>query len=342
MPKSKTYKIRHLDPGEYHLWDRFVLQAPQGSLYFSTAWAEILKSAIDREFRVLVSIANETIQGGILYWPKKMGGLQAITQAALTPYQGILLAADTSQKASSATAAQHEITTRLLAYLQTHFDYIDLTLPPGSNDIRPYTWRGFKEETRYTYRFPILPADELPKQYSQALRRKIKKYHKEGLRLEESNTLQPLMDFIFESYGRHGLKPPLPRRQMETIFTAMREQKRARIFYLVKDKTPVAGIIVGLDQRHLFSFFAGMSASFRAQYDSEYLYSEILARPEFEGLTFDFLGANTPEFEQFKRSFGGTLQPAYRVIYQKNNWVKLLTALRRKQRLWLRKSRGSA
>lgn len=338
---SKPFQIRPLDPGEYALWDRFVLQAPQGSLYFSTAWAEILKTVTGRDFRILVSIANETIRSGILYWPKKAGGIRAITQAALTPYQGILLTADSSQKPSSMAAARHEISGQILAYLQNHFDYIDFTLPPGNDDIRPYLWRGFKEETRYTYRFPILPADDLSKQYSQALRRKIKKYRKEGLRLEESNKLQPLVDFIFESYGLHGIKPPLPRPQMEQVFGAMLKQKLGRIFYLFQDKIPGAGILVGLDEGHLFSFFAGMSAPFRAQFDSEYLYSEILSLPEFEGRTFDFLGANTPEFEQFKRSFGGALHSSYRLIYQKNIWIKALSALRRKQHLLNRKSYGN-
>ena len=217
-----------------------------------------------------------------------------------------------------------------------------MTLPPGNADIRPYLWRGFKEKARYTYRFPILSADELPKQYSQSLRRKIKKYNQEGLRLKESSELQPLIDFIFSSYGQHGLKPPLPRVQMEQIFSAMLEQKMARVFYLFQNETPAAGIIVGIDERTVFSFFAGMSASFRAEYGSEYLYSGILALPGFEGRTFDFLGANTPEFEQFKRSFGGTLHSTFRVVYQKNLWIKLLTTLRRKQRLWMRKSRGTA
>ncbi len=339
---SKPFKIVHLDPGEYTRWDRFVLQAPLGSLYFGTAWAEILKTVTGRDFRILVALTDETIRGGILYWPKKTGGIRAITQAALTPYQGILLAADSSQKASSAAAARNEITGRLLDYLMERFDYIDLTLPPGSSDIRPYLWRGFKEETRYTYRFPILSADELPQQYSQALRRKIKKCRQGNLCLEESDTLHPLMDFIFDSYRQHGLKPPLPRAQMEPVFNAMLGQRLGRVFYLLLDKTPAAGIIVGFDEGHVFSFFAGMSAAFRAAYGSEYLYSEILALPGFEGRTFDFLGANTPEFEQFKRSFGGSLQPTFRVIYQKNLWIKLLTTLRRKQRLWMRKSRGTA
>jgi len=342
MFKSKTYKIRHLDPGEYNLWDQFITQAAHPSIFFTTDWAEIIKSATGRDFRILILFKDQSVVGGLLYWPKEIAGIKAITLAAVTPYQGIIVETDKPNKSSSTTAAEHDITKKLLEYLQNHFDYIDLMLPPGINDIRPYLWRNFQETVRYTYRFPILSTDELQHQFNTNLKRKIKKYNQSELKIQSSKDIFPLLDFIFLSYKQHGLQPVLPRQQLKQIFSLMLEQKLARVFYVLDKEKPIAGIIAAIDSECIYYFFAGMSDEFRKNYNSDFLFSGLLSLPEFQGRIFDFMGANTQELEQFKRSFGGDLQSHYRVVYHKNLWIKLLTSIRRKQHLWKRKSRGNA
>jgi len=342
MADSDKYKIALLNPAEYYLWDHFVSKAPQGSLYFKSSWAQQLKESTSRNFKILAAWKGDQISAGILYWPKMVAGMSVIRHAPVTPYQGILLGKPESDKPSSITASNHEQINTLLAYLQDRFVYIDLLLPPGFVDIRPFQWQGFESEVRYTYQFKIDPKEELYQQFSQSLRRKMKKYDQDDFQLHTSNDSDTLVEMIRNSYKVHQKKPALPAKQLRKLFKSILQNNLGKIFYLVREDEPLAGILVTKDERHLFSYFAGMSDTFRTKYDSEFLYSSTIEQPEFLNKTFDFLGANNVAFEQFKRSFGGQLIPYYRVVYQKNNMVRFLSALRRRQHQQQRKITGDS
>ena len=109
--------------------------------------------------------------------------------------------------------------------------------------------------------------------------------------------------------------------------TAMRD-KMGRLFYQVIDEKPVAGIFVLVDQTTVYALFSGIGANFRKQVNNELVHLHVLKHPDFAGMTFDFLGANTQDFEQFKRSFGGELVTFYKVRYTKNKFVSAMLKLR--------------
>lgn len=340
MADSEKYKIGLLNPAEYYLWDHFVSESPLGSLYFKSSWAQLIREATGRNFKILALWNDAQISAGVLYWPKTVGGISIIRHAPVTPYQGILLSKPTSDKPSSIAANNQERIRALLSYSQNHFAYIDLLLPPGFDDIRPFLWNGFRAEVRYTYQFKILPPEEILKQFNQSLRRKIKKSSQEGLRLASSDDVDTLVEMIKTSYKEHQKNPSLSARHLRKLFKVILENSLGKIFFLNQGDEAQAGILVTTDERYLFSYFAGMTDTFRQSNGSEFLYTSLLERPEFLGKTFDFLGANNPEFDQFKRSFGGQLVPYYHVVYQKNNLVRFMSAVRRHQHKQQRKFNG--
>ena len=107
------------------------------------------------------------------------------------------------------------------------------------------------------------------------------------------------------------------------------------------DEKPAAALFVLYDQNRVYALFSGIDMNYRNAQYTEYLHAAVLQKPEYQGKMFDFLGANTRDFEQFKRSFGGQLQQGFRVVYYKNYITRLLLILREQQHLLSRRTFGT-
>ena len=106
------------------------------------------------------------------------------------------------------------------------------------------------------------------------------------------------------------------------------------------DKKPAAALFVLFDNNRVYALFSGIDFKYRDEQYTEYLHAAVLQEPEYQGKMFDFLGANTADFEQFKRSFGGELRQSFRVVYYKNTTTRFLLKLREKQHLLARRIPG--
>lgn len=338
--QPKKYQERYLDPGEYDLWDHFVYESKNGTLFHTSGWAEIIRETFNRSFKILVLEKNGAIEAGILFWPKHNMGIRSITQMAATTYQGILFKAPAAEKASSARARLHHLTGQLLDTLQAAYHFIEIPLTPDFDDVRPFQWRGFTATPAYTYRFTISPFDELSKQFSQSLRRKINVSEKRDMRILLSGDSGPLIRFVSDSYRHHGIRPPLAQTDLSRLLDHCLRRETGLLYYLVEGDQPIAGIFVLQDAQTVYALFSGIDSDHRDENYTEYLHAALLREAGMQNKTFDFLGANTSLFEQFKRSFGGSLTVFYNVYYVRNSFVHLIARLRRRQHRLLRNNPG--
>lgn len=336
---QQKYSVRKLHPGEYNLWDRFIFTTNSGTIFHSTHWAEIIHTVFGRPFNILAVFKNDEINGGILYWPKNVLKIKSLTNVPVTPYQGILYKTS-SLKSSGMIAEYHKITNLLLDELQKTYTYVDIPLSNGITDVRPYLWKNFTVEPSYTYIFNLIEFDQLKNQFSQALRRKINVSLKENLSVVQSDEITLLVKFVVESYKYHKTTPPVAEAALQKLFEIILQQNIGRLFYLNSEDKTIAGIIVLSDQKKVYALFAGIDKKYRNSHFTEYLYADLMQRPEFKGKQFDFLGANTQTFEQFKRSFGGELDVYFNVSYYKNSYVKFLSGIRKRQHILKRSILG--
>ena len=338
--KNGKYQISTLKSDEYTQWDQFVIAHVYATLFHTTRWAQIIESVFNRKFEIQVIYKNNTIKGGILYFPKSTLGLHTIPRVPVTTYQGLLLQPSESQKASSASAEEHELTGLILDNICRQYSYIDLTLNSEISDMRPYQWHQFTPEPVYTYTFKISDYDELSEKFSQSLRRKINVSSKENRAIITSTETEKFITFVTDSYQYHKLKPPIPPDKIDQLVNKCIENNLGKLFYLMIDDNPVAALFVLFDQKRVYALFSGIDLKFRNQQYTEYLHALVLQEPEFQGKMFDFLGANTPDFEQFKRSFGGELRQSFRVTYYKNFSIRLLVKIREQQHMLARRKLG--
>lgn len=339
--KIGKYRIQSLTSAEHALWDQFVSQHPYATLFHTTAWAKIIKSVFNRNFEIIVILKNNSIRGGLLYFPKSMLHFHVIPLVPITAYQGLLLQPSESKKVSSVSAEEHELTNLILDDICQRHSYINLTLGSEISDMRPYKWYNFKVDPVYTYTFKISDYQELSKQFSQSLRRKINVSSKDNHTIITSIKTDKLITFVTDSYKYHKLKPPVSADKIDLLIHQCIEKNLGRLYYLIIDGNPAASLFILYDQKRVYALFSGIDISYRNEQYTEYLHTAVLQEPEYQGKLFDFLGANTPEFEQFKRSFGGNLQQSFRVVYYKNIVTRFLLKFREQQHLLSRRLPGN-
>lgn len=337
MSKTDNYQVRLLSKNEYNLWDEFVKVTPQSSLFYTIHWADLIKLVFNRDCRILVLEKKQTIVAGIIFWPKKALFINAITSIPNTPYQGIIHKRPETSKTSSIASEHQKHTAILLEYLVQHYQLIDIPLSPEIKDSRPYSWSNFVVTTAYTYKFTITDFDQLKQQFSQDLRRKIKRAEEQNISCKTSTETADLTRFILDSYKESSTSPPISAKLIEKFMHIAIKENIGTLFYQYLENEPISGIFVLHDDHTVYALFAGISADKRDVTNSELVHAFVLQQKGFIGKTFDFLGANTQHLEQFKRSFGGELVPYFKINYTKNLLVNSLFFLRKSHHIFSRK-----
>ncbi len=339
--KNNQYTIRELEASEYGEWDEFVRNSSNGLLFHLSSWADTIKSVTGRPFVITALFKKDVIISGILYWPKEKP-LPAITSAPLTFYQGILHKIPSDKKSTSLNADLQERTALLLDYLCTKYSFIEISLSRNTLDTRAYKWKNFNVEPLYTYLIGLTAEEEILKRFSQSLRRKINVSKKQELTVVSSNQNVKIVQFILDSYKHHNTAPPVSPKNIEHFLDKIVKSDMGRIYYLEKDDEYLCGLVVLIDENDVFALFSGIDTRYRDSQYSQFLHASVMLLPEFRGKTFDFLGANTRQFEQFKRSFGGELHTYYKVTYYKNAFIRLMHRFRQSQQHLSRKIRRFA
>lgn len=322
---------------DYPKWDAFVEESQQGCLFHTSKWAAIIETVFKRKFEILVLEKKEAIQAGILFWPKEHLFFRSITNIPNTSYQGPLFVQNESKKLSTINAQHEKYSSELIQFLQEKYALIDIPLSPAIFDCRPFQWYGFNVNNKYTYRFPILEMAEMEKQFSQDLRRKLKDADSNYNDFKVSTDTTELISFVNESYKQHSMTPAINNIQLIEFLDLCIKENVGKIFYHYYEGKAVAGIFLLSDNKNVYALFSGIDKNYRSKINSELLHLHVLNQEIFKEKTFDFLGANTKDLEQFKRSFGGDLTPYFTVTYTKNNLVKVMLSARSKYHVWLRR-----
>ena len=333
MSETNKYQLKLLSADDYEQWDAFVKQSPQSTLFHTINWANLVQRVFKRDFQILVLFKKKQIVAGILFWPKKVLFINTITHIPNTSYQGPLYGKSAGSKTSSINSEYQKQSAILLEYLTQNYQLIDIPLSPHINDIRPYSWENFKVEAAYTYHFEITAFDILQQQFSQDLRRKIKKSDGQGIRFKTSGDCKPLTRFVIDSYKESASSPAISADLIQKFMASAIQNGLGSLYYQYLDDQPISGIFVLEDDTTVYALFAGISAKKRKVTNNELLHAFVLQQPQYIGRQFDFLGANTKHLEQFKRSFGGDLVPYFKVSFKSNKTISSLFYARSKYHL---------
>ncbi|MGD0780583.1 MAG: GNAT family N-acetyltransferase [Dehalococcoidales bacterium] len=310
-----NFEIRPLDESEYSLWDNFVEESPNGTIFHKTFW--IRDSG--RKFIIYGYFKGGELYAGIpLTYINKLG-IKIASQPILIPYLGVIFKKQDTKYVNRLTQ-EKEMSREIARRLKMDFYIVSFSSCPGLADFQPFLWEGFSAEVNYTYIINLENSlDDIWKAMDDRARNIIRKAEKDGICVVMSDDFNQTLNLVEKT---------LARQDMSTIFklTAMnyndllRARGQCKSFF-AKDKKGdyIAVVYIVWDSKRSYYLLGGYDAE-RSHIGASSIavWEAIKYTKENLGLReFDFEGSLISQVELFFRKFGGMLTPYYNI-----KWVK--------------------
>lgn len=312
-------KVRYLDPSEYDLWDRFVDESPQGSIYNQSYFLETFCSVSGGQFRILAVFKQDELQGGIgLHYRKSRYGDMIRLQAPLY-YNGFVLKRFDSKYPSINSSREVEVIRMILDELENGtYASAELSSRFTFDDPRSLLWRGWQVWPRYTYVVQIQDMNRQWEKVEQNLRRLISRCEKEGMTLEPSNDADAFYSMHESTYRRKGTRPYLNREQFLHLHRALSERNACQIYFATTATGIRAASQIVLMSKHpvTHTWLAGSDPEFLRSGASAFLRWKAFEDLQQRGYEYnDLTDAMNETVAKFKGQFGGDLRSSF-VLYK--------------------------
>lgn len=313
--------VSEITDGEKSLWDAFVRDSPQGSLFASSLWKNIIERATSSKQRIFAARKKDRILGGVVLTEKNQLGRQVALNALLSPYLGFLLPFSTSTKMSERLSGEHEALAALAAFLEKQYAQIDINNYSTLVDLRPFIERGWKAHPRYTYLLDVSDPEKLWAGFDGNIRQAIKKAEKAGFQhgIMECPSGE-IFDLVQKTLTKGGGKNPIPKALIRDIVAAP-DLKNRVIYGARKSDNKLVSVIVGVwDNRRAYYLVAANDPEFLSSGASSLLIWELAQHLAKLGIhELDFVGGNIQGISRFKEGFNPRLETFYRL----ERWTSL-------------------
>jgi len=305
------------------IWDSFVDASPYGLLFHK--WDYITITAQHTGYRLLpygVYKGEELVCLVPLYFKNTHGVKMLFSpppMQAVIPYQGLVMEKEfDTLKLGKKEAVMDLVAADLSAEIDAISPhYFSLVLVPGFIDVRQFLWRGYAPKVHYTYTIDLSrPVEAIWGDFHYKLRNKIRRAEKAGMDLVRSTDISLLYTSLAERFSQPDMNIPMvSKRYFEDLFRAYPDH--LAIYYLYDREGALTGA-VATQEYHRFLLWMGTPRLEGAQTENEYLQWLLVQRAQSEGyLTFENIGANTPELNFFKAKFCSDLD-VYMEVSQKD------------------------
>ncbi len=308
MAAAKAEVRRIEDP---EIWDRFVNESPQGTLFSTFGWMRLAAGAQGGEPVALGVFEGAKLLGGMAFLDISRGPFRKAATPSLTPYGGILYRPFHGKRHSEEESLQHACAGPLVEYLNHRYHFTYFVHPRHVSDIRPFTWGGYDSRVRYTYHVDIGDPDTLWDVLEHRVKTVIRNVEGE-LSVESSPWTGEFTELYEHVYRDRGGEPPVARGVVEKMAQRIMDTGLGDL-RVVRDKTGDA-ICTGIFVRDRHALYAWVSGALPARNSSgamSYLVWDTIRRYSGVVSVFDMVGANIPGVAFFKRGFGGSLVPYY-------------------------------
>ena len=259
---------------------------------------------------VLLVEDNGTIQGAMPFLFGRKLGLKYILQPQLTPWCGPWL-----HPALDFDRRQTTLCSLAAALRNQHAAICMQCFPPEIDDWQPFSWQGFRQTTRYTYRFPSLADPEALYRQASRLRRRYDKAVEAQCIIDPELSLDEFVPFHIDYYHRRGQRDLIPEVLLRRVVSTSCSRNSGLLWGL-RDRADgclQAAWFVAFDERCAWSLLLAIGSQ-APQGAMSYLMWQMLRHLASFTRMFDFEGGMDPKLAFFYRSFG-TRQTPYHCIY---------------------------
>ncbi|MFH1682010.1 MAG: GNAT family N-acetyltransferase [Candidatus Eisenbacteria bacterium] len=302
------YVCEPLSETSYDTWDEFVGRSPQGTVFNTTVWYQVLHEVLGKHWILYGCHKKGSLCGGCIIVRSRRAGLDLLLPPLFTPYQGFVL----RPRLSPRTSAEVEDVLRLVSEMEKEIrrrhSMAVLVHHPTMMELRPLVWSNWEAIPRYTFRLRLDPSPEAFAALRYDVRNRVRRAHDYGLSVRAVADIADYAPLYAASYGRHGQAPPVPVDLLTKWFLRLRAEGVARGFLAVdSQERPHALRIVIIDGRMAYDWVAGADTTLIKQGAPSLLVWRINEELSRECDYLDFMGANTPSIAAFKAGFGAPL-----------------------------------
>ena len=304
--KIKIKKIKDIS-----LWDRFVSNSLQGTVFSTSTWLTAGASAAGGEPVMLGVWDEDNFIVGVSFVEIKRGPLKKASSPVITPYGGFIYNIDSDNLRSDTESLQLLCAEKLINHLQKKYNYISFVHSPGFVDIRPFSWQNWKESVRYTYLLDITDTDKLWGRLRDRARKKIRRAEN-SLVIGDSIDTEEIGHMYESIFRARNTDPPVSREIVTSMVSNLRESGLVKITTALESNgETIAVLALALDKNTVYTWVgATYPEKNYTGADSLLIWNAIKNNSDTHKY-LDMMGANIPSIAFFKKGFGGILTPYY-------------------------------
>lgn len=306
---------RNLVESEYPIWDEFVQESPQGTIFHMSRWITTSASAKGTAFELIGVFDGDTIVGGCpIFYRKKFGFLEIIYSAEQLSWNtGIMLPKRNSQKVRANLVREHAIIDAIREYIDDkHFTYVLLSNNIYMKDIRPFTWHYWQSSVSYTY---ILDLPFTLSGMSSGVKREIKKAEGMGIVIKKHFDFEIFWDMMVDTYKRQNTTPSETKEYVRALVNMVIENQFGEMWVA---ETPEGNIIsarIVLYDKTMMHLWMGFTKTEYQNTGVRTLFNIVIFHEaELKGIKcINMMSANLPFLTNFVAGFNPKLMPQYNV-----------------------------
>ncbi len=304
--------MRFLPESEYPRWGALVASSPDGSIYSSPEYLDVLCSVTNARFRILVAERGGAMVGGIGLYERDSTWGSFVSPRYLLYYNGIVLRPHSSKYPSEQTSRYIEALGALEEALsRSGHGRVMLRNRSSIHDLRPFLSRGWESWPSYTYVVPLSDVGEQWGRVEQNLRRLIQRCRREGMRLSCDDDFESFYRMHEQTRERKRTSLYLPRPLFLKYFQRLRALDLCRLYHArLPDGRSAAAQLVLLGAHPVtHTVCAGTDPEFLRTGVSAFLRWEVFA--QLSGLGYkgnDLTDADLNPVTHFKSQLGGNLE----------------------------------
>jgi hypothetical protein len=296
---------------------------------FSRGWW-LDAAAGSEHWDVALVKSGDRIIAAMPYVMRRRYGMKALTQPALTPKLGPWLRAmdpgiSEAKKLAQEKDLMHELIDQLPA-----FDYFNQSWHYNQTNWLPFSWRGFKQTTNYTY---VLTDLRHPEKVWAGFQGNVRKNCKAASQRHHVTIRDdlPLDDFLAlnrMTFQRQGLAVPYSDEYVIGLDAACAAQG-CRKYYIALDPEGRrhAGFYMVWDQNSAYSLIVGSDPALRHSGALSLCYWHAIQDIAHATQRFDFEGSMIEPIERFMRCFGTKQVPYFNIHKTPSRLLRMREAL---------------
>jgi len=299
-------QIKKLDKKEYEIWNTFVENSPTGTIFSKTWYLD----SLNVEFEVMVVEDKNKIIAGIVLAKNE---INTYSNPMLDKYLGIIFPPQEGNR-HKAISKQYKIM-GLLGKKLKNFKTFDYYFHPAFDNWIPLSWKGFTQQTRYTYRINNShPLESIYNNMHKMIRANIKNSEKNDVCIKKDIPLETLWELVNKTFIRQGSKAPFAKKRMIDYMHKLKEHGAFTSFGAYDNNgNCIAACGIVYEDKSSYLLLNGIDIDKQIRGANAHMIYESIKYFHDKCSIYDFEGSMLPGAEEFYRKFGGDLHTYMRI-----------------------------